>query len=102
MRADVSADLASVKPLSLTLYVAGNTAASRSALVNLESILHELQADVSRHVVDVLSDPEEALRQRVFVTPSLVIRRAQQQQMIIGDLSHRDRVLAVLRALLNP
>ena len=85
--------------LRLTLYVAGESPASCTARANLASILAELEMLLEPEVIDVFSSPEEVMQHRVFVTPALVIRRSQLLEMIVGDLSVRAPVIALLRSL---
>lgn len=86
-------------PGALTLYVAGNSPASRKARINLSSILTELGVSIEPTVIDVLAAPEEAMQQHVFVTPALVVQCKAIRQMVVGDLSLREPVVAMLRAL---
>lgn len=83
----------------LTLYVAGRTPASRQARINLASILSEMGLSLEPTFIDVLAAPEEAMRQRVFVTPALVVQCDGARQLVVGDLSLREPVAALLRAL---
>ncbi len=91
---------AAASRLRLELYGAGDSAASRSARLNLDKLLLDLQLDVELLVIDVLSDFERALQQHVLVTPELIVCSAAQRQMLVGDLSQTESVLATLRALM--
>lgn len=84
---------------SLTLYVAGDSAASRRARGNLAAMLAEAGLEIAPVFVDVLSAPLEAMQEKVFVTPALVVCFGTQRQMVIGDLSRHDVVLPLLRSL---
>lgn len=86
-------------PLRLTLYVAGGSAASSAACANLEAILGELGSAVRPAIVDVFAEPEEAMQQRIFVTPALLVESAQGREMVVGDMRLREPVLDLLRSL---
>ncbi len=85
----------------LTLYVAGNSAASRRAQANLKAVLAELKATLPVRVVDVLSAPDEALSERIYVTPALLVHVAGQREMLVGDFSQHHAVVTALLALTN-
>ncbi len=87
-----------VSALRLTLYAAGDSAAASTARMNLASMLDELQWAVEPELVDVFAAPDEAMRQRIFVTPALVIICGDRCDMVIGDLSAREPVMALLRS----
>ena len=61
----------------LTLYLAGDSPASRRARANLAA----------------------ALAERIYVTPALLLQVAAQREMLVGDLSQHEAVVATLAAL---
>lgn len=72
----------------LRLYVAGQLPNSRRALATLTDFCQRRLGD--RHcleVVDVLADPERALRDRILLTPTLVILEPPPVRTLAGDLS---------------
>lgn len=83
----------------LTLYVAGDTPASRRARANLDAVLAELHITLPVLTVDILRTPGDALVQRIFVTPALLLRVNGQRELLVGDLSQHDIVAATLGAL---
>jgi hypothetical protein len=86
-----------VRPLSLTLYVAGDNAFSRRAKANLDLILVDARLQATIRIVDVLKNPEHAIENRIFATPALIVGAASQSpSLVVGDLSNRDRVLSIL------
>lgn len=85
-------------PLQLTLFIAGDSAASRRARVRLAGLLAEAGLSIEPRVVDVLGAPHEAMAQRIFVTPALVVRLQGQVHTFLGDLAQTDGLLPVLRA----
>ena len=50
----------------------------------------------SIEVVDVLSEPERAVEDHIFVTPTLVQQLPEPMSRIIGDLSDPQKVLLLL------
>ncbi|MFB2583735.1 circadian clock KaiB family protein [Herbiconiux liukaitaii] len=84
---------AAVRSVVLTLLVAGETAASRSARANLETLIGEGLADAaSSRVVDVLVQPDYALRFRAFLTPALIVETGERTTTVVGDLRELDEV----------
>lgn len=81
----------------LRLYVAGQTAKSRTALANLKQICEEHLAGQYRiEVIDLLKTPQLAAGDHVLAVPTLVRRLPEPIKKIIGDLSNVDRVLVGL------
>ncbi len=85
--------------VQLTLYVAGDSAASRRARVNLAAVMAEMRIVQPLQVVDVQDTPEQALADRVFMTPALLLQLAGHREMLVGDLSQRDAVRMTLAPL---
>lgn len=82
------------------LYVAGQSARSRQAIVNLRRIGEErLAGRYELVVVDVLEDPASAETARVLTTPTLVREEPTPTRRITGDLSDMARVADVLDIL---
>jgi circadian clock protein KaiB len=84
-------------PFRFQLYVAGNTPNSAHALANLTALCHKYLA--GRHeieVVDVFEQPQRALAERIFMTPTLVKMAPVPAQRVVGTLS---KVQTVLQAL---
>ena len=81
----------------LRLYVAGQSARSRAALQNLESICEEHLAGRYRiEVIDLLKQPQLARGDQILAVPTLVRRLPEPITKIIGDLSNEERVLVGL------
>jgi circadian clock protein KaiB len=81
----------------LRLYVAGRTALSVEALVNLERLCEEhLQGRYRIEVVDLLANPALARGDQILAVPTLVRQLPPPVKKIIGDLSNRERVLVGL------
>lgn len=78
----------------LRLYVAGETARSLTAFVNLKKICDQhLPGRHTIEVVDLSKNPELAQNDQIVALPTLVRKLPEPIRRIIGDLSNLDRVL---------
>jgi circadian clock protein KaiB len=79
------------------LYVAGDAQNSVDAIANLTAIcrLH-LPGRYDIEVMDVFLQPERALTDGIFMTPTLVKLAPAPPRRIIGNLSQTDRVMRAL------
>lgn len=79
------------------LYVADDTLNSRQAVANLRAICNRLLP--GRHkieLVDVFKEPDRALDDHIFMTPTLVKLEPAPVTRIVGTLSQVNVVLQVL------
>jgi len=79
------------------LYVADDTLNSRQAVANLRALCDRYLA--GRHeieLVDVFKDPDRAMDDRIFMTPTLVKLAPEPVERIVGSLSQTNLVLQVL------
>ena len=79
------------------LYVAGDAFNSAQAVANLSAICREYLPE--RHgieIVDVFSDPERALADGIFMTPTLVKLGPSPMCRIVGTLSQTQPLLQAL------
>jgi circadian clock protein KaiB len=84
-------------PLSLRLYVAGESPNSALARANLQAALtHVPKADVTLEVIDILLHPERGFTDGVLVTPTLIRLGPAPEQRVIGNLRDRNALLAGL------
>lgn len=85
------------KTLRLRLYVAGGAPNSVRAIANLAAISKEhLQCAFKLEIVDVLQFPLRALADGVRVTPHLAKLSPSPAANLVGNLSDRKSVLALL------
>jgi circadian clock protein KaiB len=78
----------------LRLYVAGMTARATRAITNVRAICDEhLQGRYDLEVIDVYQQPILARDEQIIAAPTLIKRSPLPLRRIIGDMSHRDRVL---------
>lgn len=83
--------------LALRLYVAGDLPHSREAVASLRLLCEPLgTARASIEIVDVLREPDRALRDSIFVTPTLVRLSPGPELKLFGALSDRARVRLAL------
>lgn len=79
------------------LYVAGDALNSTQALANLTALCHAHLPD--RHeieIVDVYKEPQRALADGIFMTPTLVKLAPSPIRSIVGTLSQTQTVLQAL------
>lgn len=79
------------------LYVAGASAHSARARVNLQALCREHLPD--RHeieVIDVLQAPQRALQDGILVTPTLIKLSPQPAGRVIGNLARTEDVMSAL------
>lgn len=78
----------------LCLYIAGETARSRTAFANLQRICTEhLREKYRIKVIDVVKNPKLARDHQIVALPTLVCQGPDSVRKIIGDLSDTKRVL---------
>jgi circadian clock protein KaiB len=81
----------------LRLYVAGQTAKSLTAFVNLKRICETYMNGQYRiEVIDLVKTPQMAAGDQILAVPTLVRRLPEPIKKIIGDLSNEERVLVGL------
>lgn len=83
--------------LRFQLYVTGDATNSLQARANLTQLCetylpgrHEIE------IVDVLSDPDRALREAIYMTPTLVTDWPRPGHRIVGTLSNTEPILQIL------
>ena len=92
----------------LRLYVTGTSPRAQVAIANLRRICEqELRGQYELEVIDVLQHPEQAEREKILATPTLIKQLPLPLRRVIGDLSDKDKVLLGLEvrpdsANLNP
>lgn len=79
------------------IYVAGDGPNSEGALAALRALLAEhSEHAIDLEIVDVIEEPERALRDGVLVTPMLIKHAPPPERRILGRLSDRRLLLSVL------
>jgi len=88
----------------LRLFVAGATASAEKAKAALETICTEFRTttpatSIDLQIVDVLSDPDLALMDQVFATPTVIRVSPGPARRLFGDLSSPEMVMIGLQLL---
>ena len=79
------------------LYITGDAPNSLLAIANLTQLCETHLAD--RHeieIVDVLRDPKRALKESIFMTPTLITDTPYPGHRIVGTLSQTEPILQIL------
>jgi circadian clock protein KaiB len=83
--------------LLLRLFVAGNSPRSNQVIQTLRQLCDErLLGKYRLEVVDIYQQPAMARQQQIVATPTLIKMTPLPKKILIGNLSHRERVLACL------
>lgn len=83
--------------LKLRLFVAGDALNSAQALANLTALCRaQLPGRHEIEVVDVFKDPQRALADGIFMTPTLIKLAPSPVRIIVGTLSRTQTVLQAL------
>jgi circadian clock protein KaiB len=83
--------------LRVRLYIAGESPNSVAARANLRAALQPYpEHQVELEIIDVLSDPERGVQDKVLVTPMLVKVEPLPARRLLGNLSSRAALLGVL------
>jgi circadian clock protein KaiB len=83
--------------IRFVLFYAGDEPNSRLARANLSDLCAtELAGRCEVREVDVLSDVDEAVAYSILVTPTLIVERPPPAQVLVGNLSDREKVRGVL------
>jgi len=90
-----------MKPsIKLRLIITGGTESGRRALDNLEAVCGDPRIrrdyDIELEVVDATESPRLAEQEEVLVTPILLKTQPPPVRRLVGDLSQRRDVLAIL------
>lgn len=81
----------------LRLYVAGATAKSSHAIVNIKSVCEEhLKGRYDLEVIDIYQQPVLAKGDQIIATPTLVKKLPAPLRKFIGSLADKERILVGL------
>ncbi len=87
--------------VALRLYVTGQTPSAERAKACLLTVCNDLRrmghTSVDLKVIDVLSDPESAVMDDVFATPTVIRVAPAPTRRLFGDLSSPEMVLVGLQ-----
>ncbi len=83
--------------VNFRLYIAGDTQNSAQARANLAAICRDhLSGQYEIEIVDVLKEPQRALVDGIFMTPTLVKLGPAPARKIVGTLNQTETVLQAL------
>ena len=89
--------MSSKAPFRFRLFVAGNSLNSSQAVANLRALcLARLPERHAIDIVDVFAEPQRALAEGVFVTPTLLKLGPSPARRIVGNLAQTALVLTAL------
>jgi circadian clock protein KaiB len=89
--------LAAAPPYELHLYLAGATPNSTRAVRNIKAICEQhLAGRYVLRIIDLYQQPELAQQEQIVAAPTLVRCQPLPRRQLVGDLSNRATVLAVL------
>ncbi|RYF03940.1 MAG: circadian clock protein KaiB [Deltaproteobacteria bacterium] len=84
-------------PYEFDLYVSGATPNSTRALRNIKEICEQyLAGRYVLRIIDMYQQPELAQQAQVVAVPMLVRRQPLPRRQLVGDLSNRAAVVAIL------
>jgi circadian clock protein KaiB len=84
----------------LTLYVAGNNIRSRAAIENVREICEEnLKGRYELEIIDIYQDRAKKPVDRVLAAPTLIRELPLPIRRVTGDMTRKEKVLAVLDLL---
>ena len=79
------------------LFVSGDTPNSALALANVKAMCASQQAGLCEfEVIDVFKDPERALAESIFMTPTLIKLQPRPVRRVVGTLSDAPAVMSAL------
>ncbi len=82
----------------LKLYVANDERNSQIARDNLKQICTEyLKGRCEVEEIDILKNYTAAMKEKIFVTPTLVIVSPEPRTSVVGNLNDREKVISALR-----
>jgi len=86
-----------------TLYVAGQTPKSITALANLKRLCEQhLPGKYRLEIIDLMENPSRAKIDQILAIPTLIRKVPEPIRKVIGDLSNTDRVLVGLDLCARP
>lgn len=82
----------------LKLYVADNEQNSQIARENLKKVCDEYLKDRCEiEEIDIMKNYAVAMKERIFVTPTLILMAPEPRASVVGNLNDREKVVSALR-----
>ena len=76
------------KSYTLCLYIAGSTSAGKQSVRDVKRVLKKSSLDYTLEVVDILKNPQMALKNGVVATPTLIKTQPLPVQHIVGRIDN--------------
>ncbi len=84
--------------LELKLYIAGNSAISRTAIRNLKQICETNYTDgYTLEIVDVVKEPDLIETEKIIATPTLIKISPGPEKRFIGDFSNARKIIESIK-----
>ncbi len=84
-------------PVLLRLFVTGNSQRSLRAVEGVEGMCKQyLGNGVKLEVIDVIEKPDEAEREKILATPTLIRQLPSPPRRLVGDMGEPERVIQLL------
>ena len=87
------------RPIVLALFIAPESSLGNLAAQRLRAILERYGSTFELELVDIFSDPQRLLRERVLITPTLLASALGQR--VVGDLADDSLVDHFLQSLIS-
>lgn len=85
-----------------SLYIAGNSQRSATALANLNKYCKQFLEDhFNIEVIDLIKNPAFAERDQIVAMPTLIRKAPAPVKRIVGDLSSKERFIEVMNISTN-
>lgn len=79
------------------LFITGDSGPSMLAIANIKAICQDLfNGQCLIEIVDVRKEPDQAEKDKILATPTLIFQHKTRPRRVIGDLSNREKVLEAL------
>lgn len=83
----------------LRLYIAGSTARSRQAVMNVQKMCHTyLQNICELKIIDIFQQPLLAKKDQIFAVPTLIKKFPDPRRLFIGEMSDTDMIAAHIKS----
>jgi circadian clock protein KaiB len=82
-----------MEKIKFKLYITGKTFRSEKAIDTLSNICDLIGENAEMTIIDILEDPEEAEKDKILATPTLLKTYPPGTRRIVGDLYDIDKVI---------
>ncbi len=88
---------------TLTLFIAGHTRKAVRAIANVKIICDEyLPGHYELEVIDISQAPDLARGEGIVASPTLIKKLPLPLRRVIGDMSHKDKLLTAIDIRIKP